>query len=394
MSPLLEKVKRLVAATVAEPLLSHRVLESYMVLLARLVYRVRKPYVIAVTGSVGKSTTTAMIAAVLSHPDAARVVGPVGHTLDNMNDDLGVSATLLRFEYAVELPWSYLARAILLWRATVRAVRALVGRYPRIMVLECGVGSTASLAHIACIAPPDVSIVTRIGAAHLEKLGTLEGIVREKGALVRAVAPSGLVILGLDHPYVDDLERLARAPVTKVGGRGIDLSRNITRVVCRPLHVAEATVAAALQGFTRPDGRLTVIALPALTVIDDTYNANPLSMKLALDTLSETAGGRCRRVAILGGMGELGEESAAYHEEIGAYGHRCADLVVGVGELARPYRSDVWFESSEACAERIAAVVRPHDCILVKGSAAARMKRVVAALQQLPEAAATGALAA
>ena len=92
------KVKRFIVDVIVEPLIPLRRLESYLVFWARFVFRLRKPFVIGITGSVGKSTTTAMIAAALSHQDAAQFVGPVGHTFDNMNDDVGVSATLLRFE--------------------------------------------------------------------------------------------------------------------------------------------------------------------------------------------------------------------------------------------------------------------------------------------------------
>ena len=96
---------------------------------------------------------------------------------------------------------------------------------------------------MASIAPPNVCVVTTIGAAHLEKLKTLETVVREKGELVRAVPPSGLVVLGQDHDHVSELEAMARAPVIKVSGPGMELSRNITRTVCRHIGIADDIVA-------------------------------------------------------------------------------------------------------------------------------------------------------
>ena len=320
-----------------------------------------------------------------SHRDAARIVGSVGHTSDNMNDDVGVSATLLRFHYVLELPWAYPGRLAMLWLLPFRALRAVMGRYPKVLVLEFGVAWTADLHRLVTIAPPSVSVVTRIGAAHLEKLKTVEGVVREKGELVRAVPPSGLVVLGQDHDYVSQLEQMARAPVIKVSGQGIELSRNITRAVCRHMGIPDEVVSTALSEFKSPKGRLNRLELAGMTVIDDSYNANPLSMKLGLDTLAETARPEQRRMAILGGMGELGEQGPCYHEEIGAYARSRSDVLIGVGDLSKHYDPDHWFDSSDACARGIESLLRVDDCLLVKGSASARMWQVVNKLREIAE---------
>lgn len=377
------RLKRFVVDWILEPMVPQRRLESLAIFLGRLVFRIRRPFIIAVTGSVGKSTTTALIAAVLSGEDARRVVGRVGATIENMNDNLGVAATLLRFDKVLEIPWNYPARVLLALSLPFRALRALVASYPRIMVLECGVGDTANLRELAALAPPSISVVTRIGAAHLEKLKTIDGVIDEKGALVRAVPPSGLVVLGQDHEYVNRLEQMACAPVVKVSGQGVELSQNIARAICRFLNVPDEIVVSALKNFNNPKGRLNRLELGSITVIDDTYNANPLSMKLGLDTLVRESGQSGRRLAVLGGMSELGENGASFHEDVGAYARSRSDIVVGVGELARHYDPDIWFESSDACADQIGNLARPGDCILVKGSASTRMSKVVERLKQL-----------
>ena len=380
-----QKAKRVLVDSVLEPLIPLRRLESYLIFWARCAYRVRKPFIIGITGSVGKSTTTAMVAAALSHPDATRIVGLVGHTFGNMNDDIGVSATLLRFEYVLELPWAYHRRLLLLCVIPVRAVRAMLGRYPKVMVLECGAGWTASFERIVTIAPPSIAVVTRIGAAHLDKLKTVEGVLNEKGALVRAVPRSGIVILGQGHEFVSELERMARAPVIKVSGQGIEMSRNIARVVCGHMGVPANIAEAALERFALPERRLKRLELPGITIIDDTYNANPLSMRLGLDTLVDSAAPRHRRLAILGHMGELGDDAVRYHQEVGVYARSRVDVLIGVGELARYYDPDRWFESSAACAAEIDSLLGDGDWLLVKGSAAARMWEVVERLRAVAE---------
>ncbi len=378
-------IKQFIVALCLEPLMPLRRLESYVVFWAHLVYRIRKPFIIGITGSVGKSTTTAMVAAVLSHRDAERIVGPIGCTFSNMNDNLGVAATLLRFDHVFELPWSYPGRLALLLSLPLRALHVVTGRYPKVMVLECGAGSTANLHRLVTIAPPNIAVVTRIGAAHLELMKTLDGVVQEKSALVRAVSPSGLVVLGQGHDYVSQFEQMSRAPVVKVGGQGVELSQNIARAVCHHLGIPESVVSSGLKDFKSPEGRLNRVELGGMVVIDDTYNANPLSMKLGLDTLASTVGQGQRRVAILGGMSEMGEDSSRYHEDLGIYARSRADLLIGVGELSRHYSPDHWFESSDACVDGIEKLLRSDDCVLVKGSASARMSRVVTKLRQITE---------
>ena len=126
-----------------------------------------------------------------------------------------------------------------------------------------------------------------------------------------------------------------------------------------------------------------MLELGALTVIDDAYNANPLSMRLGLDTLAEWATPGQRRVAILGAMAELGPDSPRFHLEIGAYARERADAVVGVGALAQHYGADRLYDTSAACAEQIPKLVRRGDIVFVKGAHSLEMPRVVNALEAL-----------
>jgi UDP-N-acetylmuramoyl-tripeptide--D-alanyl-D-alanine ligase len=324
-----------------------------------------------------------MIAAVLSDSRAAAIVGRVGNSVDNMNDDIGVAATLLRFEEPYVLPWSYWRRPIVFLAIPARAMRAVVGDYPKVMVLEIGIGPTASFERILTIARPSVAVVTTIGPAHLELTKSIDGVVREKGELVRAVPSSGLVVIGEGHDYVAQLETMARAPVIKASGRGIELSRRITAVVCAHLGIPNVVVESVLCNFRNLEGRLNLLQIGDITVIDDSYNATTLSMQLGLDTLSQTAKPGQRRVAILGHMAALGDESVRYHSEIGNHARRCADVLIGVGDLARHYGPDHWFEDSKLCANALDTLVHGGDCVFVKGSFAAKMGCVVQGLRDL-----------
>ena len=160
-------------------------------------------------------------------------------------------------------------------------------------------------------------------------------------------------------------------------GRGVELASRIARFLAEELGVPEEVVTDALAQFRPPKSRLNRLRAGELHLIDDSYNANPMSMTLGLDTLRSEAAAGSRRVAVLGTMAELGEDAERYHEEIGRYAREAADLVIGVGELGRLYGPDHWFADSAACAEHIHTLVAPGDTVLVKASASVGLGQVV-----------------
>ena len=344
---------------------------------ARVVLRIRKPLIIGVTGSAGKTTTVHMITAVLRHPAARQIVGAVACTAHNMNDDIGLPLTVLRYQYWIT--WHNV------WKVPLLVPRALwlafFMHYPRVLVLEYATHWHGHLHRLVKVARPDIGVVTTIGPAHLERLKTLQGVVHEKSAIVSAVSPSGLIVLGSDHDYVADLEAQAKGQVVKLPGRGADLARSIAQVVGLHLGVPKQGIEDALAEVRPVQGRLDVLRLCGMTVIDDSHNANPLSMRLGLDRLAEIAQPGQRRIAFLGSMGELGDETRQYHQQIGAYAQQKADVVIGVGELARHYGPNHWFPDSGECARQVHGLVRAGDCVLVKGSAAVRMHVIIEPLR-------------
>jgi UDP-N-acetylmuramoyl-tripeptide--D-alanyl-D-alanine ligase len=358
--------------------LLERAVNLYLLFWARLVVRVRRPVIVGITGSVGKTSTTETIAAALSHPGAGAAVGEVRATPHNMNNTQGVPLVVLGYDRWPRsrgefVRWLLAAPLRALWLATVR-------RYPKTMVLEFAAGPKGDIARTAALASPEVAVVTAIGPAHLEAFGSIERIAQEKSALVRQVPRRGLVVLGADNLQASQLDRLTRARVVKVGGRGRDFSENAARVIAGFLGVPSEAAERGLANRAPVPGRLNVIAAGAITVIDDSYNANPLSMQLGLDTLCARTP---RRVAILGDMKELGHQAERYHREIGEYARGRADLVVGVGDLARLYAADRWFATSDDCVAALPGVIAPGDTVLVKASRSLELDRVVRALKQL-----------
>lgn len=346
---------------------------------ARVVLRIRKPLIIGVTGSAGKTTTVHMITAVLRHAAARRIVGAVASSVRNMNNDMGLPLTVLRYEHWIG--WHSV------WKVPLLLPRALwlafFARYPRVLVLEYATHWRGHLHRLVQVAPPNIGVVTTIGPAHLDRLKNLQGVIHEKSAVVSAVPPSGFIVLGSDHDYVADLEARAKAQVVKLPGRGADLARDIAQVVALHLGVPKQAIEAALAEVRPVKGRLNELRFGGMTVIDDSHNANPVSMRLGLDRLAEVAQPGQRRIAFLGSMGELGDETRQYHQQIGAYARQKADVVIGVGELARQYGPDHWFPDSGECARQVHRLVGTGDCVLVKGSASVHMNVVVEPLRAI-----------
>ena len=296
--------------------------------------------VVAVTGSQGKTTAKDMLAQVLA--DGAPTVATAG----SFNNELGLPLTVLRCEEAT-----------------------------RYLVLEMGARGVGHLTELCAIAPPDVSLVLNVGKAHIGEFGSQEQIAVAKGELVEALGPDGSAVLNLDDPLVTSMAKRTEAHVWTFG-RAADAEVRLDDVQVDDLgrpsfgltyrgeteHVAlhllgehQATNAAAVTATALAAGRsLDRIAasLRALThlskwrmqlleradglvVVNDAYNANPDSMRAALETLAAMGSGR-RKVAVLGEMRELGAESAEEHRQVGLLADRLGlDVVVVVGSGAK-----------------------------------------------------------
>lgn len=352
------------------------------------------PDVIAITGSVGKTTTKDMTAAVLRTRFNCHATG------GNRNNLFGLSLTCLGLVPGNE-----------------------------VLVAEMGMNAPGEIAALCRIAPPRVGVVTCVAPVHLEGLGTLDAVAEAKAELVAALPADGVAILNVDDARVAAMRNRTKATV-KTFGAGPDADVQIAGVevgsdgraavrliaggeeavarlsVVGAHHALNAAAAASVAlargvplavacealGTVRAGRhRMEVVTAGTLRVLDDCYNASPRSVAAALDTLASIASAG-RRVAVLGDMLELGEATAAAHIEAGraaaAAGVQCLLAVGRHAELVREGAVDaglapvdVFVAGDAITAASVAlAVVRPRDTVLVKGSRGVGLERVVEAL--------------
>jgi UDP-N-acetylmuramoyl-tripeptide--D-alanyl-D-alanine ligase len=353
--------------------------------------------VLAITGSNGKTSTKDFAASVLGRKFR------VTKTQGNFNNHVGLPRTILEANSKHE-----------------------VG------VWEIGMNHPGEVAPLAKIAAPDAAIITNIGVAHIEFMGTREAIAKEKGALAEAVGASGTVILNADDPFSKGMAALTSAHTVFAGTsdgtiRAIDIQQSadgseFTIIEgahrCRAqlpvpgIHMVQNALLAVAAGrafglsleeaagglASAPltKARLQIKEVNGVQFLDDSYNANPDSMKAALQTLVEldTDG---KKIAVLGEMRELGKETQRGHEEVGeAAASLGVDRLIGIGEMgaviaraaekAGLEKSHAVGSTSEA-ADLLIDIAGPGDLVLIKGSRLARTEDVIAAFtkQSSPE---------
>jgi UDP-N-acetylmuramoyl-tripeptide--D-alanyl-D-alanine ligase len=364
--------------------------------LARAVRAEFRGRVVAVTGSNGKTTTKELVAAAL------RPLGAVLRTPGNFNTDVGLPLTILSAS-GREAAW----------------------------VLEMAMRAPGEIAYLTEIARPEIGIITNVAAAHLETLGSIEGVARAKGELFAGLGREGTAVFPADDPLiVAQAEPVARERRLTFGDRSGDVRvldfvpagaagsvvryavQGIPVVVRLPLggahnarNGAAALAAAAAAGVspvdaargletvTLPPHRSAPVAAGGRTILDDCYNANPASMTAALGALVAASGGG-HRFAILGDMLELGPGAEAAHRELGRAAGGPAGLagLAAVGQFAplvvREARAAgltaeraVVASSPEAAAAVLASWTSAGDWILVKASRGLRLERAVEALR-------------
>lgn len=353
--------------------------------------------VVGITGSVGKTSTKEMIASVLGTKFR------VHKTQGNFNNGIGLPLTIFQIE-----------------------------KEHQVAVLEMGISEFGEMHELADMAQPDIMVITNIGLCHLENLKTRDGILKAKTESFAHLKPDGVVILNGDDDKLSTVEQVAGRKPVFYGIKG--------RNLCETSVCADAVTEHGLEGMTAEfhtpqgdmevfipipgehnvynalaatcvaeqlglsmdeikcgiaaastiSGRTNLIHTKGMTVIDDCYNANPVSMKASLDVLSKAGG---RKIAVLGDMGELGEDEQQLHYEVGTYaGTLPIDLLFCVGTLSgklaegakkqNPALTVKHYGTREEMTEELLATVKEGDAVLVKASHFMEFPKVVAALTE------------
>ncbi|MBE0502000.1 MAG: UDP-N-acetylmuramoyl-tripeptide--D-alanyl-D-alanine ligase [Desulfuromonadales bacterium] len=375
------------------------IVEDCLKALGDLAAAVRRNFsgpLVGITGTSGKTTTKEMLAGILSQQTPGLV------TKGNFNNLIGLPLTL--FTLSAEHRWS---------------------------VLEMGMSARGEISRLCEIAAPTIGMITNVGPAHLETLHGLEGVARAKGELFAALAPGSTALINADDrhvrkiPVANSVRRLMYgfAPEADIRAGLVAATEHGQRfqlylpdgewcvklgVVGRH-NVSNALAAAAaahvmgsdgvgivrgLEAFSACRGRMELISLDGnVLLLEDSYNANPLSVGAALATLNEQAASG-QRIAILGDMLELGEETARWHRETGILAADKTDILILVGDLSREIAAGAAsagmaataiypVASHEAAIKTVRTLVRPGARILVKGSRGMRMEVVSGALKEM-----------
>ncbi|MDP2811086.1 MAG: UDP-N-acetylmuramoyl-tripeptide--D-alanyl-D-alanine ligase [Rhodocyclaceae bacterium] len=353
---------------------------------------------IGITGSNGKTTVKEMCAAILRvHLGEDAVLATAG----NLNNDIGLPLTLLKL------------------RATHRAA-----------VIEMGMNHPGEIAGLTRIARPTVALVNNAQRAHLEGLGGLGDVARAKGEIFEGLNEGGIAVINADDPHADLWRGLAGVrptltfgidpladPLADLFGRWAPHGFGGHLAIASPMGSAEfdlpapgahnalnalaataatlatgvplSTAAAALSAYAGVKGRLQRRwGLRGTLVIDDTYNANPDSMRAAIDVLSEVPG---RRIFVMGDMGEVGERAGQFHDEIGGHAKsRGVDRLYALGPMSEAAVRNFGegahhFRRVEDLVEALKKALEPGTTVLVKGSRFMRMERVVEAIADTSE---------
>jgi UDP-N-acetylmuramoyl-tripeptide--D-alanyl-D-alanine ligase len=344
--------------------------------------------VVGITGSVGKTSVKELVTAVLR----------MRYT---------TTASLGNYNTAIGLPLSFFAGPA----DTTH------------FVAEMGMRAPGEILQLTRMAPPDVAVISSVGPSHLEFMGSIEAIQRAKGEILQGLKPFGLGVLNADNPWVRELGQNTAKRVAWFGQAArdahiedvrvqeshtlitIDLSGRRTTVrlpwlgahhaynvaaallVGQELGVPPAEAKDGLEHVTADRSRIRILQLGTITVLEDVYNASPMSTKAALDVLKTRRG---RKVAVLGDMLELGSEEVPGHQEVGTYAAKRVDLLLAVGQRARQTFEAAaaigcpaaWVSSREDAVQWLRDHLHPGDVVLLKASRGMQFEWITKRLQE------------
>ena len=349
---------------------------------------------IGITGSVGKTSTKEMIASVLSeHYHTLKTQG-------NFNNELGVPLTIFRLRKEHEIG-----------------------------IIEMGISDFGEMTRLSQIVKPDACVITNVGPCHLENLGDLDGVLRAKTEIFSHMKPEGCIYLNGDDEKLitvkettqsitffgeDTTSSITAREITNLGLRGSSFVADTPKgsfevivpvpgrhmvsnalaaiAVALDLGMCSEEIVAGISKFRPVGGHSSITTTENYTILDDCYNANPVSMKAGIDVLDNALG---RKVAILGDMFELGEDEVALHGEVGAYAAKSGiHIIICIGTLAKQIAKEAIanqmpkdhvfsYDTKEEAIEALPSIVKKEDTILVKASHGMHFEKIVAVLKDM-----------
>lgn len=395
-----------------------KILQSYLRFWANRYLKRVKPKIIAVTGSAGKTSTKEAIFEVLKVAFNEQVRRSEG----NLNTVYGIPLAILGFKKPpVPLdrpfsPWPWIPVIF------VAPFKIFSNKKTKYLVLEMAADKPGDIKFTTNYVTPDIAVITNLGPAHLEIFGTIEKIIDEKTELLKALSSDGWAVLNyddenlrqlnLDVPNLKtfaidenadiiaknitteiiDFKPLTKFQIiidkvkflaeTKTLGRQTNIyPALIATAVGKIFNLSEKQILDGLKNIRPEKHRMEVLAgEKGSIIIDDCYNANPLSTRAALDTLKILPAKR--KLAVLGDMLELGEISQEAHQLIGQYTKEIADEVFAVGDLAINYHAQKYFKNKEEAIDYLLKEAGVGDMILIKASRGMAMENIVEALKQ------------
>lgn len=407
------------------------ILERVLRFMASAVLKKYHPIVIGITGSIGKTSTKEAVFSVIKDKFRTR------KNEKNYNNEIGIPLTIIGSETGGRSFFKWVS-IFFQWLFLI----ILPMKYPEVLILEMGADRPGDIKYLTDFVRPKIGIITDISGSHLEFFNNIEGVAEEKGILVKSLDKDGFAILNADNERVirmkgqleirslsygfsDDADMKAEGAVYnyedgeikgisfKLGYKGTNLPVRLGGILAKhQIYAALAGAAAgtelgmnlleiseSLRSFSSPSGRMTLIkGIKDSFLIDDTYNASPTSVTAALDTLGEIDSGR--KIAVLGDMLELGNDTQSGHEKIAEkFLSIKGDIFIGVGtrmgfaierllKKGFPKENMFHFRNSLEAGKYLEKIISPRDLVLIKGSQGARMEKVTEEVMRNPESAA------
>lgn len=358
----------------------HKIAKDVLRHYASWILLAKKPEIIAVTGSIAKSSTKEAIFSILSNKYSDKVAKSEG----NLNTDIGLPLAILRFKKTRSI---YLLPLVLIL-ALFRTIILLIGKYPKILVLEMAADKPYDIEYLCSFIKPKIAVVTAIGPAHLHTFKTIDYIVKEKTKLVESLPQYGFAVLNQNDRFVAEMAKKTKAEVRFFVPKNHDIATSAAITIGKIYGLKYSEIEEGLKKITPLTGRMNLInGKNDCLILFDAYNANPLSVSFALHRLVDLAEKyhKKRKIAVLGDMLELGDYAEKGHKQIGQESKKTTDLLLTTGKLGKIIADEGngnYFRTKEELISYLEKKIQKNDIVLVKASHKMKFEEIVNAIRR------------